>query len=60
MNLGETSTVVLKGCFYVGASVCRQFVSSVFGVRAGFGMDASHIFPQSVLGGIPLIGYKHR
>lgn len=30
-------------------------MSSVFGVRAGFDMSASHIFPQGVLTMIPLI-----
>ena len=34
----------------------RLYVSSIFGVRTGFGMDDSHIFPQSVLAIIPLIG----
>ena len=50
------STVILKGNFYVGASLCRLCVSNIFGARAGFGMDASHIFPLSVLAVIPLIG----
>ena len=31
-------------------------VSNSFGIRTGLGMDASHIFPQSVLAVIPLIG----
>ena len=47
--------MVLKGCFYVGASLCRLCVSSVFGVRAGFGIDASHVFLQGVLAFIPFI-----
>ena len=29
--------------------------SDIFGVRAVFGADASHVFPQSVLAIIPLI-----
>ena len=33
----------------------RLHVSNIFGVRAGFGVDDSHIFPQSVLAIIPLI-----
>ena len=41
--------MVLKGCFYVGASLCRLCVFSAFGVMPGFDMDASHIFPQGVL-----------
>ena len=48
--------MALKGCFYVVASLCRLHAFNVFGVRAGFGMDASHIIPQSVLAIIPLIG----
>ena len=31
-------------------------VSNSFSIRTGLGMDASHIFPQSVLAVIPLIG----
>ena len=34
------------GCFYLGASLGRLRVPSVFVVRAGFDVDASHIFPQ--------------
>ena len=30
----------------MGASLCRLCASSIFGVRAVFGMDASHIFSQ--------------
>lgn len=29
----------------------------IFGTRAGFGMDASHVFPQGVLVTVSLIGY---
>ena len=28
---------------------CVDCVSNIFGSRAGFGMDASHVFPQSML-----------
>lgn len=42
-------------CFYVGGSLCRLSGSSVFGVGAGFGMDANHIFPRGVLAIILLI-----
>ena len=31
-------------------------MSNIFGARAGFGMDASHVFLQNVLTVIPLIG----
>lgn len=31
-------------------------MSSIFGVRAGFDVDTSHIFPQAVLSTITLIG----
>ena len=46
--------MVLKCCFYVGASLCRLCESNIFGARAFFGMDARHTFPQSVLAIIPL------
>ena len=48
--------MILKVCFYMGEFLCRLCVSSIFGVRAGFGMDVSHVFPQSVLAVIPLLG----
>ena len=48
--------MVLKGYFYMGMSLCRVCESNIFGARAGFCMDASHDFPQSVLAVIPLIG----
>ena len=48
--------VVLKGCSYVGASLCRLHVPSVLGGRAGFDVDASHVFPQGVLAAITLVG----
>ena len=57
MNLGGTVTYGgLEGCFYVGVSLHRLCVSSVFGAVAGFGMDFSHVFPQGVLAIIPLMG----
>ena len=48
--------MVLKGCFYVRVSLYRLCEFSIFGVRASFGMDTSHIFPQGMLAIIPLIG----
>ena len=48
--------MVLKGCFYVEAYLFRVYKSSIFGVRAVFGMNANHIFPQSMLVIIILIG----
>ena len=45
--------MILKECFYIGASWFRVCVSSVFGVRAGFGIDTSHVFPPIVLTIIP-------
>ena len=48
--------MVSKGYFNVAASLCRLCESSVFGPRAGFGMDASHIFPRSVVAVFPLLG----
>ena len=48
--------MVLKGCFQRGSIMCTLWESSIFGVRAGFGMDVSHVFPQSVLAVIPLLG----
>ena len=46
----------MKGCFYVGVSLCSLHESNSFGARAVFSMDACHIFPQCVLAVIPLIG----
>ena len=48
--------VILKGCSYVEVPLCRLHVSDVFGGRAGFNMDASHVFSQGVLTGITLKG----
>ena len=47
--------MVLKGCFDVRLSLCSLYESSVFGERALFGMNASLVFPQSVLVIIPLL-----
>ena len=46
--------MVLKGCFYVGLSLCRPCESDILGVWAAFGMGARHIFPQHLLVIIPL------
>ena len=48
--------MVLKDCFYVGASLYRLCESEIFGVRASFGVDACRVFPQSALAIIFLIG----
>ena len=48
--------MVSQGCFYVGVSLCKLCEYGIFGVTAVFGLDASHIFSQSVLVSIPLIG----
>ena len=40
----------------MGASLYRLHVPNAFGGRAGFGVDASHIFPQGVLAAIILAG----
>lgn len=48
--------MVLKGRFYVGIFLCTLCVSNVFGMRAGFDMDASHNFPHEMLTIIILIG----
>ena len=45
----------MKGCFYVGISLYRWYVSNVFGVRAVFNVDTSHIFLQGLLATITLI-----
>lgn len=52
----QSFTVVLKGCSYVGVSLCRLRESDIFGARAVFVMDACHLFSQSVLAISPLIG----
>ena len=39
--------MALKGCFYVGVTLCE---SNIFGARGPFfGMGACHLFPQVVL-----------
>ena len=38
----------------MGASLCRQHVLNVFGIRAGFDMDTDHVFPQGMLASITL------
>lgn len=48
--------LVLKKCFHIVAFICRLLVPRVIHVRAGFDMDASHIFPQGVLATITLMG----
>ena len=40
----------------MGASLCRLRVPIPFGGRAGFDMDASHVFCQGVLAAIILVG----
>lgn len=47
--------MVWKGCSYMGASLCRLCVPSVFHGRDGFDVDTSHVFPQGVLTAITLI-----
>lgn len=49
-------TLVLKGCFYVGASVYSLPESNIFGVRAVFSMDACRVFPRCVLAIVPSMG----
>lgn len=36
--------------------MCSLHETDVFGARAVFGMGACHVFPQSVMAIIPLIG----
>ena len=42
--------------FNVEASLHRLCMSSVFGIRDAFGMDARHVFPLSMLDLITLMG----
>lgn len=44
-----------RGCFPVGASLCRLCESSILGLRTTVGMDASLILPQGVLATVPWI-----
>ena len=46
----------LKRCSYGGVSLCRLHVPRAFGERAGFNVDASHVFPQGILAAITLGG----
>ena len=56
MNLGETATYCcLEGIFLCG-NIPVQTASAQCLWRAGFDMEASHIFPQSVLAAITLVG----
>lgn len=52
----QLPTVVLKGCSYVGASLCRMCMSDAFSGRARFDVDASRVFLQDVLATITLVG----
>ena len=52
----QLPTVVLKGCSYVGASLCRLCVSNAPYGRARFDVDASRVFLQDVLATITLVG----
>lgn len=47
--------MVIKECSYLGASLCRQHLHSAFGRRAGFDVDASHIFPEVILAAFTLV-----
>ena len=49
------SSVVLKGFFYVGASLGSLCESNICGARAAFCMDNFYVFPQCVMTIIPLI-----
>ena len=48
--------VVLKGCPYVGVSLCSLHMPSGFGGRAGYDVNTSEVFPQGVLAAITLVG----
>ena len=48
--------MVLNRYFYVEASLCRLHVQ-YFWCKRSFDMDASHVFPRSVLAVIPFIRY---
>lgn len=50
----QLSTVVVKACFYVGASLCSLCKSNIFVARVGFSIDGCHVFPQCKLAIIPL------
>ena len=51
----QLPVVVLKGGPYLGASLYRLHVPRAFDGRAGFDVDANHIFPQGVLAAISLV-----
>lgn len=51
----QLHVAVLKGCLYMGTSLYILYVPSAFSGRAGFDMDANHIFPQGVLTATPLV-----
>ena len=56
MNLGETVICCgLEGVFLCG-SIPVYAVSSIFVTRTGFSVDASRVFPPSVLAIMPLVG----
>ena len=42
IQVKQLPTGIVKGCCYVGASLCRLHVSSAFDRRAAFDVDASH------------------
>ena len=48
--------MVLKGCSYVGASLCTPCVLSASGERSGFDVETSHVLPQGILAAITSIG----
>ena len=52
----QLPTVILKGCSYVGGSLCRLWVSNALYERARFDVDASRVFLQDVLATITLVG----
>lgn len=56
MNLGGPFIYFsLEEVFLFGLPLYRLCESMVFGARAAFGMDASHVFAQNVLATIPLV-----
>ena len=52
----QLPTVILKGCSYVGGSLCRLWVSNALYESARFDVDASRVFLQDVLATITLVG----
>ena len=55
MNLEESDIYYGLGGVLLGECPCVDYKSNIFGVKAGFSMDSSHVFPQSVLAIVPLI-----